>query len=93
MIASSVALAVLGILLFAAAVLAAQDRLLRRRAKARIVVTMKSGSTFSGLLHEVDGRTVVLRNAQALDPADGSGLIVDGELLLARPDIDYLQRP
>lgn len=92
MIVSAVALAVLAVILFAATTLSAHDRLIRRRIRDRVVVTLKSGSAFNGVLHEVDGRTFVLRNAKVLTgPADA--VPVDGELLVHRHDVDYLQRP
>jgi small nuclear ribonucleoprotein (snRNP)-like protein len=92
-IVTSVALAVLALVLFASTVWATQDRLLRRRIRDRVIVTLKSGAAFTGALHEVDRRTIVLRNAKALTAADGTAVPVDGELLVSRCDVDYLQRP
>lgn len=91
MIAGTVALAILAGLLFAAAVLSAQDRLIRRRLKERIVMTLKSGEAFNGLLCEIDMKTVVLRDAKVLNGTNP--VPVDGELIVARADINYLQRP
>jgi hypothetical protein len=69
------------------------DELLRERLRERFVVTLtQDGETFDGLLAHVDDRTVVLVDASALGP-DGSRLPVDGELLLRRDAIAYLQRP
>lgn len=93
MIAGSVAVVILAVLMSGWAILVAQDRLLRRRVKDRVVVTLKTGAAFNGLLHEIDGRTLVLRNAKALTSPDARAVIVDGELIVARADVDYLQRP
>lgn len=77
----------------AAAVWPSRDRLLRRRMRATVVATLKSGATFRGVLFEIDGRTVVLRNAEAVGADPGTRIPVDGEVLLARADVEFLQRP
>ena len=42
----------------------------------------------------VDDRAVILRDTQALGAAlNGDHVAVDGELVLFRTDIDFLQRP
>lgn len=84
-------------LIVAAAVLAAgtgQDRLLRERLCDKVVVTLKSGSAFAGVLFKADDRVVILRDTQALGAApSGDHVAVDGELILFRSDIDFMQRP
>lgn len=71
-----------------------RDRLLRERLCDKVVVTLKSGSAFSGVLFKADGRSVILRDTQALGAApNGDHVAVDGELVLFRTDIDFLQRP
>lgn len=71
-----------------------RDRLMRRRVKNVVVVTLKSGLAFRGVLFEVDSRSFVLRNAEALEQAaDGSHVMVDGEVFLARSEVEFLQRP
>lgn len=67
------------------------DGLIREKLRHRFLVTLKTGDAFDGLLIDVDGRTVVLRDARQVT-GDGS-VPVDGELLLMREDIAYLQRP
>lgn len=68
-----------------------RDRLLRRRLREELIVTMRDGSAWRGVLYAVDHRTVILRSAEALtENARGP---VDGELLLSRDHIDYMQRP
>jgi hypothetical protein len=68
------------------------DVLMRDRLKERFVVTAVSGEAFAGLLIDVDDRTVVLRDVSVLK-ADGAQLPVDGELVLRRDAIAYMQRP
>jgi len=71
-----------------------RDRLLRERLCDKVVVTLKTGPSFSGVLFKVDDRTVILRDTQALEAGlNGDHVAVDGELVLSRTDIDYLQRP
>lgn len=90
MIALAVAVA------FAAALLAGvwtfdrlhSDRLVKGRVRDRVVVTLKSGETFSGVLLDADRSTVVLVRAEA-EP----GVPVDGDLLLRWSEIAYVQRP
>ena len=71
----------------------ARDWLIRDRLRQKVVVTLKSRASFSGVLFEVDDRSYVLRNAQALDPGGAGVVPVDGEVVLARADIEFLQRP
>lgn len=70
-----------------------RDRLVRRRVKDTVVATMKSGAAFKGVLFEADGRSLILRNAEAWRPGDEQMVPVDGEVLLARADVEFLQRP
>ncbi len=73
-----------------------RDRLLRGRLRDVFVVTMHDGSAWRGLLYAVDDKTVALREAERLTPtpaAAAAGTPVDGELLLAREQIAYMQRP
>jgi hypothetical protein len=94
------------VIVLAAAVLAAglvtttllmirgRDRLLRERLCDKVVVTLKTGTAFSGVLYAADDRAVILRDTQALGAAlNGDHVVVDGELVLFRTDIDFLQRP
>lgn len=69
------------------------DGLLRDRLRVAVIATLKTGAAFHGVLFDVDDRTLILREAQAI-PTDGTARIpVDGELVLARGDVEYLQRP
>lgn len=69
-------------------------RLLRQRRRRRCLVTLKDGSAFSGVLFEVDSEAVVLRDAAQLDAGPKREPVgVDGELLILRPDVAFLQIP
>lgn len=70
-----------------------RDRLVRRRVRDTVVVTLKDGQAFRGVLFDVDGRSFVLRDTKVV-VADGARQVpVDGELLVARADVAYMQRP
>lgn len=69
------------------------DRLLRERLREDVVVTMRSGEAFRGVLFAADGRSFILRDAKALTDASARPVPVDGELILPRDQIDYFQRP
>lgn len=61
---------------------------------SRVVVTLKSGDAFSGVLFEADGGALVLRDAAALGAGqEGVNVPLDGELLMLLADVLYLQRP
>lgn len=71
-----------------------RDRLVKRRLRDRVVITLKSGTAFSGVLYEADGKSYVLRAAEALGVAsNGSNAPVDGEVIVARSDVEFVQRP
>jgi len=70
-----------------------RERLLQRRLRATVIATLKSGIAFRGVLFEVDKRSFVLRNTEALGRGDGTHVPVDGEVVLARSDVEFLQRP
>lgn len=71
-----------------------ESRLLRDRTAARVIVTLKSGASFGGVLFAVDDRVWVLREAAAIGAGEHrSNLLVDGELLVLAGDIAYVQVP
>jgi small nuclear ribonucleoprotein (snRNP)-like protein len=67
------------------------DIVVRRQVRHRCVVTMKDGQAFTGVLWSADLRCLVLRETQMLQPGDV--VAVDGEVLLARSDVAYIQLP
>lgn len=64
----------------------ATDRAVRRLAKRRVAVTTKEGGSFVGVLAEADRRALVLTQA-----VTDTGETVDGQLLILRPDVAYVQ--
>lgn len=66
---------------------------LRRRRLKRIIVTLKSGATFDGVLWEHDSEAWVLRNAEVIGLGKADRVPVDGEVVLMVKDIDFTQRP
>ncbi len=70
------------------------DRILRSRLRERVVLTLKSGAAFAGILYSCDARSLVLREAAAVGVAErGTGLPPDGEVIVLMPDVAYIQRP
>ncbi len=66
--------------------------LLDERLLASVVVTLKSGTAFAGVLYAEDKGAVVLCKAEHIAP-DGSRTAVDGEVVMLRSDVDFVQRP
>ena len=56
-----------------------------------IVVTLKTGETFRGVLVAADSHALLLREAMQL--AQHDAVSIDGELIVPRVDVAYLQRP
>lgn len=81
-----------GLLIAGAVVFAAQfEQVIRSRRGHKVIVTCKNGNAWRGHLAQTDRRIVVLRNTERLSGSDA--VIVDGEVLLDRADIDFMQRP
>lgn len=69
-------------------------KLLRLRVRRRAIVTLKTGDAFSGVIYDVDAEAIVLREAEALGAGEKrTNLVVDGEVLILRPDVAYVQLP
>lgn len=57
-----------------------------------VIVTLKSGSTFGGVLYVEDSGAVVLAKAEQYMP-EGTRVPADGEIIVLRADVDFIQRP
>lgn len=69
-------------------------RALKQRLKSRVVVTLKSGDAFDGILWHADRDVWVLRSATAVHAGpNGSSIGLDGEVVLLASEINYAQRP
>lgn len=69
---------------------------LNRRIRSTVILTLKSGAAFQGVLFEADRTAYVLRNASLLEPTtnpDASVTPVDGELVVLAADVAYMQVP
>lgn len=71
---------------------ASRDRLVKRRMRDEVIVTLKGGEAFRGILVDADARSFVLRDAKALSDTYGS-MPVDGEVIFDRARVDFFQRP
>lgn len=70
----------------------AANRLIADRLAVKVIVTQKGGAAFAGVITDLDDGWLLLREAESLGP-QGSRVGVDGELLLPRDCIDFIQRP
>jgi small nuclear ribonucleoprotein (snRNP)-like protein len=69
-------------------------KVLRQVMRDRVVVTLKSGEAFDGVLMAADGRAWELVNAKALGVGErGADVPVDGSMILPADNIAYCQRP
>jgi small nuclear ribonucleoprotein (snRNP)-like protein len=71
-----------------------RSRVLTSRFRERVIVTTKTGDTFSGVLYSCDDKALVLRDASALGAGERSAdLPLDGEIIVLFPDISFIQKP
>lgn len=71
-----------------------RSRVLSSRLRERVVVTLKTGQSFAGVLFSHDNKALVLRQAAALGAAeDKSDLPLDGEVIVLMADVDFIQKP
>lgn len=69
-------------------------RVLRSRLRRRVLVTLKAGDAFDGVLFDADAQSLVLRNASQVGVVNrGTPVPVDGEVLVILEDVAYLQLP
>lgn len=58
------------------------------------LVTLKDGTSFSGVLYSHDDKALVLRSAEAVGAGENkTNLPLDGEIIVLLSDVAYLQRP
>lgn len=65
------------------------ERVTQSHVRRRCLVTLKDGRSFFGVLWDADERVMVLREATVAETNDA----VDGELLLQRSDVAFMQLP
>lgn len=68
--------------------------MLTSRFRESVLVTTKTGETFSGVLYSADDKALVLRGAAAVAAGEKkTDLPLDGELIVLLADVAYIQRP
>jgi hypothetical protein len=66
----------------------------RDRLCSRVVVTLKTGEAFAGVLFEADGGALVLRDTSVIGAGENQAdLPLDGELLVLLADVAFIQKP
>lgn len=70
-----------------------RSRVIASRLRERVVVTLKTGDSFAGLLFTHDNKALVLRETEALGAGERrTNLALDGELILLFADVAYIQK-
>ena len=69
------------------------NQVIKRRLHYRVVVTLKDGTAFGGVLWETDKQALVLRDAEAITGENNTPVGVAGELVLLWAEVNYVQRP
>jgi len=64
---------------------------LKQRLRATVIITLKGGSSFRGVLYDYDPDAVVLRNVTHLADGADSPTPVDGELVVLIADVLFIQ--
>ena len=59
-----------------------------------MIVTVKGGESFKGVLFDFDGRALVLREALAMGVGQRqSDIPIDGEMVILWDEVTFVQRP
>lgn len=66
---------------------------INHRIRSTVIVTLKGGTSFRGVLFDHDRDAVVLRNAEHLVEGADRATPVDGELLVLLADVLFIQLP
>jgi hypothetical protein len=70
-----------------------RSRVITSRLRERVVVTLKTGDAFSGVLFSHDSKALVLRESEALGAGERrTNLALDGEIIVLLPDVAYIQK-
>lgn len=71
-----------------------RSRILTSRFRETVLVSLKDGTVFSGVLYACDRLALVLRAAEAVGAGENrTNLPVDGEIIVLLGDVAYIQRP
>lgn len=71
-----------------------RSKILTSRLREKVLVTLKSGESFSGVLYSHDRTALVLRSAAAVGMGERkTDLPLDGEVLLLWADVAWVQIP
>jgi small nuclear ribonucleoprotein (snRNP)-like protein len=61
------------------------------RIRSRVLVSLKTGDTFEGILWDADKQAFVLRDAVMIGAPGTAPAAVDGELIVLVADVAYVQ--
>lgn len=57
----------------------------------KVVVNLKSGRAMQGILVDARGPLLVLRNVVVHEPGVGGSMPMDGEVIVERAEVDFVQ--
>jgi small nuclear ribonucleoprotein (snRNP)-like protein len=63
----------------------------RTLTRRKVVVNLRSGTAFEGILYAKRGPLVVLRNATMHGPGNARPAAVDGSVVVERSEIEFIQ--
>lgn len=66
---------------------------INQRVRSTVIVTLKGGTSFRGVLFDHDKDAIVLRNTEHLVEGADRPTPVDGELVVLLADVLFLQLP
>lgn len=59
--------------------------------RRKILINTKTDRTFRGILWKTTGRYLVLKNAEVLLEKNQSRMTMDGEVVIERSNVDFIQ--
>lgn len=68
------------------------DRIVRASLRRKLLITTKDGHTWRAVLMEADANTLSLLEAEHIS-SDGTATKADGQVLVPRGDVAYMQIP
>jgi small nuclear ribonucleoprotein (snRNP)-like protein len=67
------------------------EHIVGNRIRSRVLVSLKTGDAFEGVLWDADRQAFVLRNAAQIGAPGTAPAAVDGELVVLVADVAYVQ--
>lgn len=69
------------------------NKIVSDRIRTKVLVSLKSGEAFEGVLWDHDRQALVIRSASMVGVAGDPPVAVDGEIVVLLVDVAYIQVP